>query len=115
VIINLSYLEDITGGDRAMVLEMLDLFIRDIPVHIEKIETLYTSQNLVDLAKEAHKLKPTLQYIGLTGMFEDIKLLEEIAKSGFFDEPKLKELVERLKESTIKCVPALISKREELS
>lgn len=114
MIINLSYLEDITGGDRAMILEMLDLFIRDIPEHIKNIETFAANDQIDDLAREAHKFKPTLQYIGLTGMFEDIKQLEANAKSRD-NLDSVGEIISRLKDASQKCLPALKKKREELA
>jgi HPt (histidine-containing phosphotransfer) domain-containing protein len=114
VIINLSYLEDITGGDNDVILEMLDLFIRDIPTQVQKMHDFHKSSDLVSVGKEAHKLKPTLQYIGLTGMFEDIKEVEAIVKSNSNVE-KLGDLIQSLQEATLECVPALKAKKAEMS
>ena len=114
MIINLSYLEEITGGDKAMILEMLDLFICDIPAQVEKIQEFYETSDLVSLSKEAHKLKPTLQYIGLTGMFEDIKEIEQLIKTNINGD-KLPDLVKNLNDASIACLPALKAKKEELS
>lgn len=114
MIINLSYLEEITGGDKAMILEMLDLFIRDIPGQVQKIHEFHNSSDLVAVGKEAHRLKPTLQYIGLTGMFEDIKAVEQIVKTNS-NVDKLDELVKSLQEAVLECVPALKAKKAELS
>lgn len=114
MIINLSYLEEITGGDTTMILEMLDLFIRDIPTQIQNIQEFYNSDDIESLGKEAHKLKPTLQYIGLTGMFEDIKEVEHIAKSNTNME-KLADLIKNLQTSALECVPELKAKKAELS
>ncbi len=107
-------MEEITGGDKAMILEMLDLFIRDIPVQVNKIQEFYESSDLVSIGKEAHKLKPTLQYIGLTGMFEDIKEVEKISKTNENVE-KLAGLVKNLNAASLACLPALKAKKEELS
>ncbi len=112
--IDLSYLEDITGGDRAVILEMLDLFIRDIPIQIQKIHNHYQSSEMIEMGKEAHKVKPTLQYIGLSNMFEDIKAIEQIVKTGE-NKASLEEIISRLQSATEECVPALIAKREQLS
>ena len=113
MIINISYLEEITGGDKEMILEMLDLFISDIPKHIEKIDEFLSSNQIIEVGREAHKLKPTLQYVGLIKMFEDIKQIEEIAKNGSGKE-QLEELVSSLKLQKDVSVEALEEKRKEL-
>lgn len=110
----MSNLEEITGGDRSMILEMLDLFIRDIPVHISKIDAHAQANEIDEIGKEAHKFKPTLQYIGLIDMFEDIKQLEMIAKSNENLEA-IDDIVKRLKDGIAVCMPALVAKRDELS
>lgn len=80
--IDLSYLEDITGGDKEMMLEMLNLFIEDIPSQVEKIREAVEEKDMKTLRAESHKLKPTLQYVGLSEMYEVIKKLEVIGKSN---------------------------------
>ena len=96
-----------------MILEMLDLFIRDIPDQVQKIKDFHTSNDLVSLGKEAHKLKPTLQYIGLSGMFEDIKKVEQITKTNS-NVDQLGDLVLSLQAATQECIPALKVKKEEI-
>lgn len=112
--LDLSYLEDITAGDSEMMLEMLNLFIEDIPVQISNIEEFANSRSMAELGAEAHKLKPTTQYIGLSRMFELVKELEMIGKSEEYSE-KITSLVEELKEEGTKAVPLLIEKKEDFS
>lgn len=114
MIVNLTYLEQITDGDREMLLEMLDLFIRDIPIHMKKIQDSYSASNFEEIRREAHKMKPTLQYVGLTGMSEKIKELEQLAKSKE-NLNKLSNLIDELQDASNICVPALVAKKAELS
>lgn len=111
--IDLSYLEDITGGDKEMTIEMLDLFIEDIPTQVSKIHELAKDKELLKLGAESHKLKPTLQYVGLFNMYEVVKRLEELGKSGAFSDDII-ELVNSLVEFSKEAVPLLVSKRMEL-
>lgn len=112
--IDLSYLEDITGGDKEMMIEMLDLFIEDIPEQISLIKTHANEKNLSKLGSETHKLKPTLQYVGLFEMFEIIKELEESAKSGVYSE-EINSLANKVSEYSKEAIPLLHNKRKELS
>ena len=80
--IDLSYLEDITGGDKEMMLEMLTLFLEDIPSQVELIKKAVEEKNMKAVGTESHKLKPALQYVGFNEMYELVKELEVLGKSG---------------------------------
>lgn len=67
-----------------MMLEMLNLFIEDIPYQVEKIKEAAEEKNMKSLGTESHKLKPTLQYVGLNEMYELVKKLEAAGKSDEF-------------------------------
>lgn len=112
--LDLSYLEDITAGDSEMMFEMLNLFIEDIPVQVSNIEEFANSRSMAKLGAEAHKLKPTTQYIGLSRMFELVKELEMIGKSETYSE-KIIPLVNELKDEAARAVPLLIEKKEQFS
>lgn len=111
--INLSYLEDITGGDIEVMQEMLDLFIKDVPIHVTSIEHNFKSGKIEEVAIEAHKVKPAMQYIGETELFEVIQQIEVIAKKkeGL---DQLPELVRVLSNRLETLIESLKQKREEL-
>ena len=110
--IDLSYLEDITGGDNEMMLEMLNLFIEDIPSQVDKINIAVEEKNMKSLGTEAHKLKPTLQYVGLNEMYELIKKLEVIGKSGKYSK-EVEVLTRQLKNKMNTGMPLLEAATEE--
>ena len=83
--INLSYLQEITGGEPAMMREMLDLFIQDIPEQLDNVRNFYDEGNFASVGTEAHKLKPTLQYIGCMDMYEYIKKIEYLENGKHFE------------------------------
>lgn len=112
--IDLSYLEDITGGDKEMMVEMLNLFIEDIPHQVTLIQDLAQQKDLSSLGSESHKLKPTLQYVGLIEMYEIIKELENLGKSGDHSD-KIISLTKKLKEYSVEALPLLLKKKEDLS
>lgn len=110
--LDLSYLIDITGGDKEMMLEMIDLFLEDIPIQIMKIKSLSGANNLKQLGKEAHKLKPTLQYVGFVKMHEAVIKLELISKSGIYTS-EIDELIEQTIKYSEIVLPILKEQREE--
>ena len=104
--IDLSYLEDITGGDKEMMLEMLSLFLEDIPAQVELIKTAVEEKNMKAVGTESHKLKPALQYVGFNEMYELVKELEIIGKSG--DKPEeAKKIMHALEEQLKISLPLL--------
>ena len=110
--IDLSYLEDITGSDKDMMLEMLNLFIEDIPSQVEKIREAVEEKDMKSLGTESHKLKPTLQYVGLNEMYELVKKLEAIGKSGEYTN-EVSNLTQELVNKTKISLPLLEAKAEE--
>ena len=114
VSIDLSYLEEITGNDKSMIHEMLGLFISDIPTQVAKIRNHADNKELTGMAKEAHKIKATLQYVGLNEMSSIMKQLEEYGRSGDYNS-EIPIILERLEKMAEVAVPLLKEKRKELS
>ena len=110
--LDLSYLIDITGGDREMMLEMIDLFLEDIPIQVKKIKSLSGAEGIKELGKEAHKLKPTLQYVGFIEMFEAVKEIESICKSGVYSN-KIEQLIDVMEKNAVTSIPSLLEIRED--
>ena len=111
--IDLTYLQEITGGDPDVMEEMIDLFIRDIPIQLHNVRDFYNNGDLHSVGTEAHKLKPTLQYIGNTDMYELIKQIEHYGKKEVETE-KIPDLLAQLFEQLDDTIAHLKEKRAEL-
>lgn len=112
--LDLSYLEDITGGDEEVMLEMIHLFISDIPKQILEIKKSIEENDLRAVAANAHKLKPTLQYIGLSEAHVIVKEIEQIGKAGE-GEDNIHSLFTKLEEKSEEFIPALKTYAESIS
>jgi len=86
--IDLSYLQDISGGDEVVIAEMIELFLSETPKYLNNLELYYAAREWSKLSSEAHKLKPTLMYIGLTELHDLAIAIEDAAK----DEEKNQEI-----------------------
>jgi HPt (histidine-containing phosphotransfer) domain-containing protein len=80
--LDLSYLEEITGGDNEIMLEMIDIFLTESEIAIQELQTIYEQNDWQALGAQAHKLKPTLLYVGLKDIHEITLKLEKNAKQG---------------------------------
>lgn len=97
-----------------MMLEMLNLFIEDIPYQVEKIKEAAEEKNMKSLGTESHKLKPTLQYVGLNEMYELVKKLEAAGKSDEFSN-EIDILVQDLVNNLNISLPCLKQLQKNLS
>ncbi len=80
--INLEYLNEMSGGDRKMMLEMIDIYNAEVPGYLERMKTYLDSDDHEALGKLAHKAKASASIMGLKNLAEDLKQLEHLAKEG---------------------------------
>ena len=78
--IDLSYLENITGGESDIMIEILDLMLNETPKHLANLNKALEKKDWRGLGAEAHKLKPMFLYIGLTELNEVTQKLEFFGK-----------------------------------
>ena len=79
---DLSYLFDSCHGDKQFVLEMIDVFVKSTPKSIIEIESLIEQKNWRDVSKEAHKIKPSISFMGLSSGIQLVKEIEASGNSG---------------------------------
>lgn len=113
-VIDLSYLEDMTGGDNEVMIEMINLLIEETPKHLDNIKKAQDSENWTQLRSEAHKVKPMFLYVGLTELNEICKELEDNAKNKS-DLESNSELITRLDTGFNDVVGDLKRKVDELA
>ena len=90
---NLSKVYALSDNDPEFVNEILNLFVSDVPEDLAKIGEGIKSKDYKQAYAFAHKLKPTLDLLGLNVAFEEILQIEAWTKS----EGKKKEIIETYK------------------
>ena len=63
--LDLSYLKELSGGDGIFIREILETFIRETPTDLSRLEEASHKQDLEQLQKIAHRLRSSLQMLGL--------------------------------------------------
>ena len=61
------------------VKKMIDLFIKIIPNAIEEMNTAYHQQNFQTIYNVAHRIKPSVNHMGIKSLKEDMNTLERLA------------------------------------
>jgi PAS domain S-box-containing protein len=77
--IDLTYLKKLANGSNDFIAQMLTLFIEQTPEAIGKLEKHLQEHNWDALSKVAHKMKPSVMFVGLKEIEKDIKSVEDYA------------------------------------
>lgn len=93
---DLSMIQEIAHGNQDFIDKMVALFIETMPPAINEIKEHLSNSNWPDLGAVAHKIKPSIDTMGIEILKEDIRSVEKYAKeSTNLDElPALVEKVE---------------------
>jgi CheY-like chemotaxis protein len=85
---DLTMIRSVSGGDQAFIRKMILLFIETVPQNVQELVGAMSQQNWEQVSKMAHKLKSTIDSMGIRSLHDQIRLVEMNAKN--------REQVERL-------------------
>jgi HPt (histidine-containing phosphotransfer) domain-containing protein len=100
---NLDYLRMITEGDTESVVELIGLFLDQVPEFIENMNKFLAEGRYEELGKEAHKAKSSVMIMGMDDLGHDMKSLQldTIAKTG------VETYGERVSKFEMQCLAAV--------
>jgi len=78
--LDLSYLRDMSGDSAEFMIEMIDMFKLQTPLYIADLEQSIIAQEWEKAAGFAHKIKPTLSYVGREDARGHLQLIENSAR-----------------------------------
>ncbi|MBC7745256.1 MAG: Hpt domain-containing protein [Flavobacterium sp.] len=79
--VDLSYLEEIAGGSNDFIIEMIDMFLNQTPGYLNDIKKGIVEKNWKTVSEIAHKIKPTLAFMGSDSARETMALIEFNSKN----------------------------------
>ena len=79
--VDLSYLKDVASGSDEFMIDMIDLFLDQTPAYFEQIEQFISEENWSKVADIAHKIKPTLAFMGVDSARESMAGIEQNARN----------------------------------
>ena len=74
--VDLSYLEDIAGGSNEFIIEMIDMFLEQTPGYCMQIKQAIIENDWKKVSDLAHKVKPTLAFMGSNAAKETMAGIE---------------------------------------
>lgn len=76
---NLDALNSLSRGDTAFVLKMLQIFMEQSILTIEKVEKAIHDNDFLEVSRLIHKIKPSIESLEIQAIITPIKLLEKTA------------------------------------
>jgi HPt (histidine-containing phosphotransfer) domain-containing protein len=109
---DLSMVQSVSGGDEGFIKKMVALFIETVPQNIQELKNALQEENWELVGKTAHKLKSTIDSMGIKSIRQEIRTVEANArqKEGLDEVPSLvttidsviKECIGQLKAEVLK-------------
>ena len=81
-VISPEYLENVTGGDREITEELVNIFKSQVPEFIDEMKGLYSNGSYYELGLLAHKAKSSVAVMGMDSTAVMLKAFELEAKAG---------------------------------
>ncbi len=78
--VDFSYLEKVSGNNKSFIKEIAEAFLKSIPTSIQELNKYSDNENWTELARVAHKIKPSITLLGVHNLKDKIVKLEEEAK-----------------------------------
>ena len=108
-IVDLSYLIEVSKGNKTFVKEMVNLFLSENPEEIKSLENGIRNKNYELVKDTAHKLRSTIPFLGLDKVIEkEVVQIETLAasKTGMEEIEKLFVAVkEACQKACIELIP----------
>ncbi len=81
IIIDLTYLREVTDNSSDFMIEMIDIFQAQTPGYIEQLNSAILEKNWIRIAEMSHKIKPTLTFVGVESAREVMASIENRARN----------------------------------
>ncbi len=77
---DLTYLKTMSNGNMKIIKEMVEMFKEQIPIYINELKTSLVKKDYHSLSENAHKIKSSLNIVGMNNLATIMKQLELKAK-----------------------------------
>ena len=78
---DLAMIHSVSGGDEVFIKKMILLFIETVPQNVQELVDATGQKNWEQVAKMAHKLKSTIDSMGIRSLHDQIRAVEMKAKN----------------------------------
>jgi len=111
ILYDLTMIHSVSGGDNAFIKKMIRLFIQTVPQNVQELVDGADNGNWEQVAKMAHKLKSTIDSMGIRSIHDTIRAVEMHAKNRDQLE-RLPDLIKQVETVVASCISRLRSEIE---
>jgi len=108
---DLSFLQEVSDGNNEFAVKMIKGFLEHTPDSLKKITLNAENKQWERVRAIAHRIKPSIDFMGINSLKEDIRLIEEYSQEPV-NPAEIMILTQRLKKV---CEEAMTQLREELT
>jgi len=103
---NLTNLDEMLGGDRQAMLQMVKIFLQATPESLTELNNCFEKNDLEGISKLAHKLKSSIDIFSIVDIKNDIRRMENLARENVSTEeiPDLMEKINKILNEAIEQV-----------
>ncbi len=80
-IYDLSQLEAIASGNDDFVTKMVNMFLEMTPTLVDRIRTVISSEDWIEVRSASHKMKPAIDLMGIKSLHSVVRSIEPNAKT----------------------------------
>jgi HPt (histidine-containing phosphotransfer) domain-containing protein len=77
---DLTMVNSVSGGDEAFIKKMIELFVETVPPSLVELQDAVEQQQWDKVSKVAHKLKSTIDSMGISSLKDEIRTIEANGK-----------------------------------
>ena len=104
--IKTEYLETVSGGDKEIIRELVEIFRAQVVEFAGEMRSLFASKDYFNLGLLAHKAKSSIAIMGMNDLADLLKKFELDAKAGIETE-KYEGYIKRFENETESAVKEL--------
>lgn len=82
IIIDLTYLIEVSDNNSEFMIEMIDIFQAQTPGYVNQLEAALSIEDWKRVSEMAHKIKPTLTFMGVESAMLVMTSIESRARDG---------------------------------
>ncbi len=80
IVIDLSYLKEVASDNTEFMVEMIDIFLAQTPEYVQLLSKAVETKDWGKIAEMAHKIKPTLAFMGVNEARDKMATIESRAR-----------------------------------
>ena len=103
---DITDIKTISRGNQDFINKMLKMFVDQTPAHIEEMKLRYEAKDYQRLGEVAHKIKPTIDSMGINSIKTTIREVEKIGKTGV-DAHLLPDLLRQIEYALTMAIKAI--------